>query len=366
MRSLVAVAGAWLVVLLYALVQTRVGAQFAEPLPGFADVVRHSGPLIAIWILATPAILWSADRFPLAGPRWPRRLALHSALATAFIIVTNVAIRVPSALVADGGSWHRLLVSTVRGLVAWFHFAFLTYFLIVALGQLRAWARERAANEAKAAGLRAELTESRLRALQMQLHPHFLYNALNAATSLVLTKRNDEAVEVLNGLADLLREALAAAPQLEVPLVEEMRFVERYLGVESVRFADRLAYECAVPPELHRALVPRFVLQPLVENAVRHGVAPVARPARVEVRAERVGERVRIRVLDDGAGLSDTPRARGLGTGTRNTSERLAHLYGPQQSFALRSREGGGVEAVLELPFHLTPAVASQGTAVAT
>src|SRR5262249_38477234 len=189
-------------------------------------------------------------------------------------------------------------------------------------------------------------------------HPHFLYNALNAATSLVLTKRNDEAVEVLNGLADLLREALAAAPQLEVPLVEEIRFVERYLGVESVRFADRLVFACDMPAGRHGAPVPRSVLHPLVENAVRHGVAPVARPARVEVRAERVGERVRIRVLDDGAGLGDLPRSRGLGTGTRNTSERLAHLYGPQQSFALRSREGGGAEAVLELPYHLTPAAA--------
>src|SRR5262249_10511999 len=154
-------------------------------LPAFTQVIRESGPLIAIWILATPAILWSADRFPLAGPRWPRRLALHAALATAFIVVTNVAIRVPSALLADGGSWHRLYVSTARGLVAWFHFAFLTYFLIVALGQLRAWSRDRVAHETRAAVLRAELTDSRLRALQMQLHPHFLYNALNAATSLV-------------------------------------------------------------------------------------------------------------------------------------------------------------------------------------
>ena len=349
---------AWLGIFLYALVHARVSTGAGLPGPWFGQLFRSDAGMVALWVAATPLVLWSAARFPLLdAERWPRHLALHAALATAFIVLSNGA---GCALRTDAGlaAWGRC---TERVLLYWFHYAFLTYFLIVALGQLAAWAAERRSHRAHAAELRAQLSDAQLRALQMQLQPHFLYNALNSATGLVLTHRNAEAVELLTGLGDLLRQLLAAGPSHEVPLGEELRFIEEYLGIERVRFSDRLAVACPpLDPELAAALVPRFILQPVVENAVRHGIAPLARGGRVEVSAARVGDRVRIRVTDDGAGPAAAAArgARGHGTGLENTRRRLQHLYGDGGTLTLAARPGGGTEVVIECPYRAAPDIA--------
>ncbi|HKG91340.1 MAG TPA: histidine kinase [Gemmatimonadaceae bacterium] len=355
------VAVAWLGIFFYAFVHWQVSERVGVPVPWFAPLFRSELGMVALWVAATPLILWSAARFPLAGERWLRHLALHAVLATIFIVASNAAgcaVRISMAA-SPAMSWPQC---TERVLLFWFHYAFLTYFLIVALGQLGAWAAERRSHREHAAVMRAQLSAAQLHALQMQLQPHFLYNALNSATGLVLTNRNDEAVELLTGLGDLLRQLLTPNAPHETPLAEEMRFIQEYLGIERVRFSDRLEVACDAPdPALAAALVPRFILQPIVENAVRHGIAPLARGGRVEVTAERDGDRVRVTVRDDGVGTAESAArgtTRGHGTGLENTRRRLRHLYGDRARLTVSPRPGGGTEVVLEWPYRAAPDIA--------
>lgn len=355
---------AWLGIFLYAFVHWQLSERVGVPASGFASLFRSEYGLVLLWAAATPLILWSAVRFPLSGDRWMRHVALHVALATLFIVASNAAgcaVRLSSGAAGPAAvaGWPRC---TERVLLFWFHYAFLAYFLIVALGQLAAWAAERRSHREHAAVMGAQLSAAQLHALQMQLQPHFLYNALNSATGLVLTNRNDEAVELLTGLGDLLRQLLTPNAPHETPLAEELRFVEEYLAIERVRFSDRLTVSCEHPDDdLAAALVPRFILQPVVENAVRHGIAPLARGGRVEVAAERVGDRVRVTVRDDGVGTAAAAArgtTRGHGTGLENTRRRLRHLYGDRAQLTIAPRPGGGTEVVLEWPYRAAPDIA--------
>ncbi|HWW74553.1 MAG TPA: histidine kinase, partial [Pyrinomonadaceae bacterium] len=181
---------------------------------------------------------------------------------------------------------------------------------------------------------------------------------------LVRDNKNRAAVDMLAGLSDLLRYALENAGKQEVPLKEELEFLELYLGIQQMRFPDRLRVEMRVAPETLDALVPNLILQPLVENAIRHGVSKRATPGTVGVTAERDGEHLRVNVYDDGPGLKSKGGERernggagesgggaGGGVGLSNTRERLQQLYGGRQRFTLAEREGGGVEAALAIPF---------------
>jgi two-component system LytT family sensor kinase len=186
----------------------------------------------------------------------------------------------------------------------------------------------------------------------MQLHPHFLFNTLNGIAGLVRDQRNREAVQMLAGLSDLLRYTLESAGKQEVSLREELDFLELYLDIQQMRFPDRLRVEMRVAPETLDALVPNLILQPLVENAVRHGVAVRASAGTVGVAAEREDGLLWVTVYDDGPGLKDgrTASAEG-GIGLSNTRARLEQLYGARHRFGVRNREGGGTEAVLAIPF---------------
>ena len=356
-------AAVWLGIFVYAYVHARLSPAYGGPVPGFSDAFRSNLGLVVTWLVATPVILWSAVRYPVLGDHWARHLAAHVTAATAFIVASNgVACAIGVASLGHAlppGAWSSC---TARALVAWFHYAMLVYFLIVALGQLGAWAAERRAHRTHAAELRAQVSDAQLRALQSQLYPHFLYNALNTVTGLVLTRRNAEAVEMLTGIGDLLRRLLAPLPggAHETTLADEMRFAEEYLAIEAVRFSDRLRVSCTLAPDLAAALVPRFILQPIVENAVRHGIAPLARGGRIDVTALRVGDRLRLQVSDDGVGWSPEvpPATAGLGTGLANVRERLRGLYGEHGLLAVHSRPGGGTDVVLECPYRVasTPA----------
>jgi two-component system LytT family sensor kinase len=196
-----------------------------------------------------------------------------------------------------------------------------------------------------------------LQALRMQLHPHFLFNTLNGIAGLVRDQKNKQAVDMIAGLSDLLRYTLENAGKQEVPLREELDFLELYLDIQQMRFSDRLAVRMEVAPETLDALVPSLILQPLVENAVRHGVAGRASAGTVGVTAELEYGLLRIKVYDDGPGLREdwTPESGG-GIGLANTRARLEQLYGVRHGFTVRNRERGGVEATLAIPLRLASA----------
>jgi len=224
----------------------------------------------------------------------------------------------------------------------------LCYFVIVALAHVRYYASLSYERDLRAATLETQLAEARLTALQGQLRPHFLFNTLNMIAEQVYTDPAG-ADAMLTRLGVLLRSSFTEADRERVPLRRELELLESYIEIMRARFRGRLTFELHVEPATLDALVPRFILQPLVENAIKHGVEPREEGGRVTVTARRDGDSVDLEVRDSGDGLAGAIRE---GTGVRNTRERLHHLYGAaRQRFALSPAPGGGTIASVVIPF---------------
>ena len=196
-----------------------------------------------------------------------------------------------------------------------------------------------------------ESREARLTALRAQLNPHFLFNSLNAITVLVRDGNTEAAGRMLELLSDVLRQVLRTESTHETTLAAELEFLERYLAIEQVRFSDRLRPLVEIAPGIGGAAVPRFLLQPLVENALRHGIARRADAGVLQVRARREGSELILTVEDDGPGLALAGAGAG-GVGLANTRARLAALYGERASLEIGNAAGGGVVATVRLPYH--------------
>jgi two-component system LytT family sensor kinase len=208
--------------------------------------------------------------------------------------------------------------------------------------------------EKLAAQLENQLAQARLSALKMQLHPHFLFNTLNAIVVLVRQHRAEEADEMLTNLSELLRETLEGWETQEVPLRREVELINLYLDIQRVRFQDRLTVEMSLSPATLNALVPSLLLQPLVENAIRHGVSKTSAPVRIELKSNLRNSFLELQVCDDGPGVSRevSGESSGNGVGLSNTRARLQQLYGERQSLRLGGRAGGGTIATVVLPYH--------------
>ena len=217
----------------------------------------------------------------------------------------------------------------------------------------------------RAAQLESQMSEARLAMLRMELNPHFLFNALNAIAGLVRRHENADAVRMLALLGDLLRQTLAGRDAAEVPLDEELALLGRYLELEQLRFRDRLVVEVDVADAVRHAAVPPLLLQPLVENAVRHGIARRPGAGLVRVQARRTDDWLELRVRDSGTGFpaGAAPRE---GVGLSNTRARLDQLYGARGELHLANAAGGGAEVLVRLPFHeLAPPVPEHAVAIA-
>ena len=200
------------------------------------------------------------------------------------------------------------------------------------------------------------LVQAELDTLKLQLSPHFLFNALNSAVALIGSDRL-AAERMVAELSDFLRLVLSGSMEHEVHLERELELLERYVRIQRVRFQDKLNVQFDISDEARRALVPSLLLQPLVENAIRHGIGPRATHGHVWISARRVGESLEIEVLDDGVGQSarrPRERSRGTGLGLANTATRLIHLYGDRHEFQTGPREGGGFAVRILMPFHLS------------
>ena len=304
----------------------------------------HSVPLlvgyhVAVWegwLLPTIGILWLARRFPVVPPR-RLNVLMHVLAATAIAVLHGllsmgllVTMRPYDVMNADVSELPVAQLLFARLPLEW------TMYCLV-LGAAIAY--ERTLHTAQ---LEASLAEARLHALELQIQPHFLFNTMNAISSLVRSKRNDEAVTMLAGLSELLRYTLDHAEQQRVSLDEELTVLRRYLEIQHTRFPDRMSFAIDAADETRRAAVPALLLQPLAENAVRHGIDVSSGPGVVDVRAFRNGGRLRIEIFNSG-NVAAAPRA---GIGLRNTRERLQHLYGDAWSFELTNANGGVLASV--------------------
>jgi signal transduction histidine kinase len=304
-------------------------------------------PFYYLWALLTPLLVKLARRFPLARGRWGTSLTAHAPLG---VLVTALQLLFASLLLFPA-DFLTAKAGPVAAMADFFrmnyHANLLTYWVVVGL----VWAHDvsKAAHQRElvASELKRRVVEAELSALQMQLHPHFVFNTLHAIAALI-TKDPAAAERMLVDLAAFLRLTLQNAGCDVVPLSEEIDFLERYVRIEETRLLDRLTVVLAIEPDTRDAEVPNLILQPLVENAIRHGIAPRPGPGRIEVRAWRREAKLYLEVADDGRGLppGGAPRE-GIGLG--NARERLRTLYGTEGALVLE-RRARGVAVRLELP----------------
>ena len=299
-----------------------------------------------LWAAFTPLILAFARLVRIDKSNWPRTIPLHLIAAAVLTIVDVVIMHAIAPWVNPSAPTLRtpLHIMFVR---SFFLYA-VCYFGIVALAHVRYYASLSYERDLRAAQLEGQLSAARLTALQGQLRPHFLFNTLNMIAEQVHTDPTG-ADAMLTRLGVLLRSSFVEADRERVPLRRELELLDSYIGIMQARFRGRLSFEREVDPTTLDALVPRFIFQPLVENAIKHGVEPREEGGVVTVVARRAGDSLALEVRDTGDGLGGSMRE---GTGVRNTRERLLYLYGEgRQRFALTPSRDGGTVASVVIPF---------------
>jgi sensor histidine kinase YesM len=237
-----------------------------------------------------------------------------------------------------------------HALVATFFFNLLIYWVIASVAHAFDYYSKYRDRELRAAELEKRLAQARLKALQMQLNPHFLFNTLHAVSSL-MRKNIEDADRMITQLSDLLRHALESTDAQEIPLEQELDFLKQYLEIEQTRFGDRLTVQLDIAPNTLGALVPNLMLQPLVENAIQHGIQPRAKPGKITLHARHADGSLQLQVRDNGAGLRAGEPMR-EGVGLSNTRARLQQLYGRAHRFELFNAPDGGLVVDLAIPFH--------------
>ncbi len=316
------------------------------------------------WLLVSPFIVALVFRWPIERHQWPSRCVLHAlagALVVYFCALAGDDFFQPFPHDHGGpggpggagnpGAWMRHGPPPL-----WMRcqFSVPIYLVFVSLAHSIVYFRRAQQRDRRALALEKHLAQARLQALRTQLHPHFLFNTLNAISTLVHTAPN-LADDMIANLSTLLRLSLDSATEQEVPLGRELDFLNHYLDIEQIRFGQRLRIEQQIAGETRAALVPTFILQPLVENAIRHGIEPQVAPGVVMISARRAGDSLYVTITDTGVGLPGpggkvTPPVEGIGLA--NTRERLQSLYPGRHQFRLRNATGGGCVAELTIPFH--------------
>lgn len=306
-----------------------------------------------LWALVTPLILWVAGRFPIERQHWGRNLSAHllaSLLLSTFVtwsghllLYLNYGYRVGRPYPVD---------RALRFVVENFSEGMGIYLLVAIITYAFSYYTRYRKGELRATQLEAQLSQAQLQALKMQLHPHFLFNTLHSISAL-LSRDTEAARTMITRLGDFLRMTLENSGTQEVTLQQEMEFLRCYLEIERVRFQDRLITEVHIDPAALDSTVPNLILQPIVENAIRHGIAPRSTPGQIIIQAKQENGLLRIEVRDNGPGLPANRKDESLfnkGVGLANTQTRLERLYGASHRFELINDPGGGLVVTLEIP----------------
>jgi two-component sensor histidine kinase len=328
-----------------------------EPDAAFRYTRLNQWPLGLLWWLLVPAALWMQQNLTMVDWRWP--LALH-ALAAALVMALFIFLAAFRLVLANHlpVSFLPVVIGDLREMGGWNYLPALVYLLLIfalyAVSFYREWrAGLRLTQELKVANAQLEtrLVRASLDALKMQLHPHFLFNTLNSITALIRKDRTREAEDVVAGLGELLRRSLDHRQEAMETMADALVFLRRYFDIECIRFQDRLQVEYDIAPGCRSALVPSLMLQPLVENAMKHGIAqdPAARLLRIS--AVRDGTRLILTVYNDGPPLPRDDAVLRNGIGIQNTVSRLQMLYGDEARLRLRDQPPHGVRAEVILPF---------------
>ena len=302
------------------------------------------------WAVLTPFIVYFARRFAIEHQNCKRTLPIH--------LLAGILFSVTHSIMYIGLYWTSCMFAKLSYQADFFsiavkfiHFDILTYGVIIGITYMFDYYRSSRERQLRASQLEARLAQAQLEVLKMQLHPHFLFNTLHAISALI-PKDAEAADKMISRLSDLLRLTLENSNSQEVPLREELEFLNIYLDIEQTRFRDRLKINLDIHPETLDALVPNLILQPLVENAVRHGIAPRKEGGRIEIHSVLFDRKLRIQVIDDGAGITENSDSLiRKGFGLSNTRKRLNQLYGDKHAFNLTNADEGGAIVTIDIPF---------------
>jgi two-component system, LytTR family, sensor kinase len=308
-----------------------------------------------VWAMISPAVFTITKHFPLERDGIAKSVGAHLVglvwailVSSAGIVALTMLIRPYEPLTSTAG----FDVQFIGFLRARGPYAAFAYGMIVGIAHAIEYRHRALEREVEAAKLATLLAQAQVASLKMQLHPHFLFNTLNGIVSLVRNGERETAVSMLIGVSSLLRYALDNSGRQEVTLSEEMDVLRLYLSIEQMRFPDRLHSSIQIAPETTEARIPSLLLQPLVENAIRHGAAKKLARTTITVSSGRTNGTLTVRVIDDGNGLpTDFEAIDSCGIGLSNTRDRLRQLYGEHQSLTLANRPEGGVEVRVDLPF---------------
>jgi signal transduction histidine kinase len=303
------------------------------------------------WALATPLIMRLGDRFPPVRsrslPTWSIHIAACAALGltvTAWTTLLNNTFNPYAYSSAPNGFLKPWLYKFYSGILTWI----ILYAAVVVVSYVLESRARLAAQATETARLNELLSKAQLETLRQQIEPHFLFNTLNAVAGLVREQRNDDAVSMIAELSEYLRRVLHESARHQVTLGEELEFTQKFLNIQKLRFADRLQVSVNVPSELHSAQVPSLILQPIVENAIKHGISQRVQGGEVRIGAARCNGMLTVNVYNDGPSIVETAAT---GVGLSNVRTRLESLYGESFELCIGNQTPSGVEVVVSVPF---------------
>lgn len=349
LKRLALIFGVYTTYVLMLLIQTFFNYKWHEAEPPWLLEISYLAVWSYTWALLTPALFTFSRRFPIARKHTARNIAYHFFFGIVLVTVHRTILLSFAMLVLKAPSpIGESLSAKIYFMLHHISDGLFTYTFILAIHQAFLYFRESQDRE-------FQLQQAELQTLKTQLHPHFLFNTLNAIAALVYVSP-PAATKTISQLSDLLRFTLHNNKAHEVTLKEELDFLRKYLQIQQTLLQERLDVEWAIDPETLDALVPNMILQPLVENSIRHGIAPKEGGGRIEIFSRRVNDQLLIEIRDDGVGAAGTTRkANGAGIGLINSRTRLEHLYGEAQKFDVKTPAHGGWSVTMIIPFREQP-----------
>lgn len=323
-----------------------------------------------LWAISSPLILRLARIFPIPRREWLDGLLFHLPAGFIFSLAHLLLYVFISSWLNHGSppnSFSALLAEFQPVFISNFAWWSLVYWTILIGNYAFDYYQRYQEGSIKASQLETQLAQAQLQTLKMQLHPHFLFNTLHSISAL-MREDAETADQMIARLGDFLRMTLHNSGEQEITLQQELKFLQCYLEIEQLRFQDRLETQIEIDPAAMEARVPNLFLQPIVENAIRHGIAPKTTQGMIAVFARRVDGRLQLQVQDNGPGLKSTgersAKSTGNGVGLANTRARLEQFYGKDHHFELRNADGGGLVVTLEIPFQTSTTLTIEGRSV--
>ncbi len=348
-----AIWGVWTLFGFFFASQVALQSQLSENPTSFWRVLSWQLSSGYVWFAISPIILWLGRRFTFDDGKWKTSIPIH---LIASIVIAIGQLSIDAFVLPKLGYMRRYESASYFEIFKIFllvnvHFGVAIYWGVLGFQQAIKYYRKYRERELRTSQLEARLATSRLQVLKMQLHPHFLFNTLNAISELIY-KDAESAERMISDLSDLLRMSFENLEVQEIPLKQELEFLEKYLEIEQMRFRDRLKVEMLISPDTLDASVPNMILQPLVENAIKHGIGPRSEGGKINIEAFRHNGHLELTVSDNGLGVPFRDLANlKEGVGISNIRRRLRHLYGERHSFSLNNAANSGLVVDLTIPF---------------